>query len=115
MNAAAPAYRRAQTWLTLWVAGLGLLGLGVFVLGRGDAEGAAGALPGALVLAACVIGGTALKGGRGTVWGVLLGALIMTVLLNGMTLMAVSPEVKFIARGTVLALAVWMDVRFSRR
>lgn len=66
-------------------------------------------------IAACVIGGTALKGGRGTVWGVLLGALIMTVLLNGMTLMAVSPEVKFIARGTVLALAVWMDVRFTRR
>lgn len=66
-------------------------------------------------IAACVIGGVALKGGRGTVWGVLLGALIMTVLLNGMTLMAVSPEVKFIARGTVLAVAVWLDVRFSRR
>lgn len=65
-------------------------------------------------IAACVIGGVALKGGRGTVWGVLLGALIMTVLLNGMTLMAVSPEVKFIARGTVLAVAVWLDVRFSR-
>lgn len=65
-------------------------------------------------IAACVIGGVALKGGRGTVWGVLLGALIMTVLLNGMTLMAVSPEVKFIARGTVLAVAVWLDVRFTR-
>jgi D-xylose transport system permease protein len=65
-------------------------------------------------IAACVIGGVALKGGRGSVWGVLLGALIMTVLLNGMTLMAVSPEVKFIARGTVLALAVWMDVKFAR-
>ncbi len=65
-------------------------------------------------IAACVIGGVALKGGRGTVWGVLLGALIMTVLLNGMTLMAVSPEVKFIARGTVLAVAVWLDVRFAR-
>jgi hypothetical protein len=57
MNAAAPAYRRAQTWLTLWVAGLGLLGVGLVVLGRGDAEGATGALPGALVMAACVIGG----------------------------------------------------------
>jgi len=66
-------------------------------------------------IAACVIGGTALKGGRGTVWGVLFGALVMTTLLNGMTLLAVSPEVKFIARGTVLALAVWMDVRLSRR
>lgn len=65
-------------------------------------------------IAACVIGGTSLKGGRGSVVGVLLGAFIMTSLLNGMTLMAVSPELKFIARGAVLALAVWMDVKFSR-
>jgi D-xylose transport system permease protein len=64
-------------------------------------------------IAACVIGGTALKGGRGTVWGVIFGALIMTALLNGMTLLAVSPEIKFIARGGVLTLAVWMDVRLS--
>jgi D-xylose transport system permease protein len=66
-------------------------------------------------IAACVIGGTALKGGRGTVWGVLFGALIMTALLNGMTLLAVSPELKYIARGTVLALAVWMDVKLASR
>lgn len=65
-------------------------------------------------IAACVIGGTALKGGRGTVWGVIFGALIMTALLNGMTLLAVSPEAKFIARGLVLTLAVWMDVKLSR-
>lgn len=66
-------------------------------------------------IAACVIGGTSLKGGRGTVAGVLLGALIMAVLLNGMTLLAVSPEAKYIARGLVLALAVWADVRLARR
>ena len=65
-------------------------------------------------IAACVIGGTALKGGRGTVWGVIFGALIMTALLNGMTLLAVSPEAKFIARGLVLTLAVWMDVKLGR-
>jgi D-xylose transport system permease protein len=65
-------------------------------------------------IAACVIGGTALKGGRGDVVGVLFGALIMSTLLNGMTLLALSPEMKFIARGVVLALAVWMDVRLSR-
>ena len=65
-------------------------------------------------IAACVIGGTALKGGRGTVWGVIFGALIMTALLNGMTLLAVSPEAKFIARGAVLTLAVWMDVKLGR-
>ncbi|MEO6601610.1 MAG: ATPase [Polyangiaceae bacterium] len=66
-------------------------------------------------IAACVIGGTSLKGGRGTVVGVLFGALIMSFLLNGMTLLALSPEMKFIARGVVLALAVWMDVRLTRK
>ncbi|MEP6822980.1 MAG: ATPase, partial [Chthoniobacterales bacterium] len=65
-------------------------------------------------IAACVIGGVSLKGGRGTVMGVLFGALIMACLLNGMTLLAVSPEFKFIARGVVLSLAVWMDVRLAR-
>jgi len=65
-------------------------------------------------IAACVIGGTALRGGRGSVGGVIFGALIMAALLNGMTLLAVSPEAKFIARGVVLTLAVWADVR-SRR
>jgi D-xylose transport system permease protein len=65
-------------------------------------------------IAACVIGGTSLRGGRGTVAGVLFGSLIMASLLNGMTLMAVSPETKYIARGTVLAVAVWLDLRVAR-
>lgn len=64
-------------------------------------------------IAACVIGGTSLKGGRGTVGGVIIGALIMASLLNGMTLLAVSPELKLIARGGVLVLAVWLDVYFA--
>ena len=66
-------------------------------------------------IAACVIGGVSLKGGRGTVGGVLLGSLIMAALLNGMTLMAYSPEAKYVIRGTVLAAAVWADLRFARR
>ncbi|MCH2204564.1 MAG: hypothetical protein MK132_01650 [Lentisphaerales bacterium] len=61
-------------------------------------------------IAACVIGGTSLKGGRGSVGGVIIGALIMASLLNGMTLLTVSPELKLIARGGVLVLAVWLDV-----
>ena len=65
-------------------------------------------------VAACVIGGTSLKGGRGSVLGVLAGALIMACLINGLTLMAVSPEIKYIARGAVLIAAVWMDVKLSR-
>jgi D-xylose transport system permease protein len=65
-------------------------------------------------VAACVIGGTSLKGGRGSVVGVLFGALIMAALLNGMTLRAVSPEMKFIVRGIVLAVAVWIDIKLSK-
>lgn len=65
-------------------------------------------------IAACVIGGVSLKGGKGTVMGVLAGSLIMASLLNGMTLMSVDPATKFIARGVVLTLAVWMDVRMNK-
>lgn len=66
-------------------------------------------------VAACVIGGVSLRGGRGTVLGVLVGALIMATLLNGMTLMSVSPEYKLVVRGSVLLAAVWMDVRLGRQ
>lgn len=65
-------------------------------------------------VAACVIGGVSLRGGRGTVLGVLFGALIMALLINGMTLLEVEPARKFIARGAVLILAVWMDVRLNK-
>jgi D-xylose transport system permease protein len=64
-------------------------------------------------VAACVIGGTSLRGGRGSVLGVLFGALVMASLLNGMTLMALAPEIKLIARGVVLSLAVWLDVKLA--
>lgn len=66
-------------------------------------------------IAACCIGGVSLTGGTGKVTGVLVGALLMAVVLNGMTLLAVTPEFKQIARGIVLALAVWMDVSFARQ
>ncbi len=65
-------------------------------------------------IAACVIGGTSLKGGRGTVIGTLMGATLMSLLLNGMTLLAVAPEIKFVVRGTVLVVAVLMDVSTRR-
>ncbi len=65
-------------------------------------------------IAACVIGGTSLNGGRGSARGVIFGALIMATLLNGMTLLAVAPEIKYVTRGVVLALAVWLDARLSR-
>ena len=66
-------------------------------------------------VAACVIGGVSLKGGRGTVLGVFLGALIMATLAKGMSLMGTGPEMKYMIRGSVLVLAVWMDTRMNRR
>lgn len=65
-------------------------------------------------IAACVIGGTSLKGGRGSVAGALFGALIMASLLNGLTYFSVGPETKFIIRGLVLGFAVWLDARLGR-
>ena len=65
-------------------------------------------------VAACVIGGVSLKGGRGTVLGVFFGALIMATLAKGMSLMGTGPELKYMIRGAVLILAVWMDARLSR-
>jgi D-xylose transport system permease protein len=66
-------------------------------------------------VAACVIGGVSLKGGRGTVMGVFLGALIMATLAKGMSLMGTGPEMKYMIRGSVLVLAVWLDTRMNRR
>jgi len=101
------------------IGAFGLMGLIVALTGfmqtaySGAATSTVGELMELDAIAACVIGGTSLRGGRGTVGGVLFGALIMATLLNGMTLMAVSPEIKYVARGAVLALAVWLDLRLS--
>jgi D-xylose transport system permease protein len=103
------------------VAAFALMGLVVALTGfmqtaySGASTSTVGSLMELDAVAACVIGGTSLRGGRGTVLGVLFGSLIMASLLNGMTLMAVSPEIKFIARGLVLALAVWVDVKLGGR
>jgi D-xylose transport system permease protein len=61
-------------------------------------------------IAACVIGGTSLMGGRGTVFGACLGALIMASLDNGMSLRNVEPFVQLIVKGGVLVAAVGFDM-----
>lgn len=66
-------------------------------------------------ITAAVIGGTNLFGGRGTVVGSLLGALIMGVLQNGLNLMAVPAFYQQVAIGVILVLAVWLDRVRDRR
>ena len=67
-------------------------------------------------IAAAVIGGTSLFGGRGSTWSALLGALVIQSISNGMDLNAFSSSIKFMVTGAVLLLAVTIDaVARSRR
>jgi len=68
-----------------------------------------------LAIAGPVIAGTSLFGGRGTVWSALLGALVIGSISNGMDLLALSSDVKFMVTGAVLLLAVVVDSLTSRR
>ena len=67
------------------------------------------------VIAAAVIGGTSLMGGRGTVAGAVIGALLMESLANGMSLMNLPSSYQSIAVGLVLLFAVYVDVQGPRR
>ena len=61
------------------------------------------------VIAAIILGGTSLYGGRGSVWGTLLAVLILGTLNNGLTLLDVSSFWQDVTRGIVLMLAVSLD------
>lgn len=69
------------------------------------------------VIAACFIGGTSMRGGSGTVYGALIGALVMASLDNGMSMLDVDSYWQMIVKGLILTLAVWVDVmtRSGRR
>lgn len=66
-------------------------------------------------IAAVVIGGTSLSGGRGTVLGTLIGALIMAVLTNGLRVMSVAQEWQTVVTGAIIILAVYADMARKRR
>jgi D-xylose transport system permease protein len=65
-------------------------------------------------IAAAVIGGTSLFGGRGTVWAALLGALVIGSVSNGLDLVGQPADVKYMVEGAILLLAVTIDA-YSRR
>ena len=67
------------------------------------------------VIAAAVIGGTALAGGVGTIYGAILGALIMQSLQSGMGMVGVETAFQNIIVGSVLVLAVWLDILYRKR
>jgi len=66
-------------------------------------------------IAAVVIGGTSLSGGTGTVLGTIIGAFIMSVLINGLRIMSVAQEWQTVVTGVIIILAVYMDILRRRR
>jgi D-xylose transport system permease protein len=65
-------------------------------------------------IAATVIGGTSFAGGIGTIWGAMLGALLMQSLQSGMQLMGIDSPLQAIVVGVVLVLAVGIDTAYRR-
>lgn len=66
-------------------------------------------------IAAVVIGGTSLSGGKGTIIGTVIGALIMSVLTNGLRILSVPQEWQTVVVGFVIILAVYADILRRRK
>ncbi len=62
-------------------------------------------------IASCVIGGTSLLGGTGSISGAIIGAMVMASIDNGLSMMNVQAFWQMIVKGVVLLLAVWVDIR----
>jgi ribose transport system permease protein len=65
-------------------------------------------------IAAVLIGGTSLFGGSGTVGGTLIGALILTLVVNGMNLLQINAAWQPLVTGVIIVLAVWIDMLTPR-
>jgi ribose transport system permease protein len=67
------------------------------------------------VIAAVILGGTSLSGGRGTLLGTLLGVLILQVINNGIIILRWDQELQMVVPGIVIVLATWLDLVRRRR
>ena len=100
---------KVKIWVYAIAGALAALG-GIIVTARLDsAQPNAGISYELDAIAAVVIGGTSLSGGKGSVWGTVLGAIIIGVLNNGLVLLNVSPFWQQVVKGAVILLAVIID------
>lgn len=88
----------------------------IVLIGRGGIANGANAIQpyDTDAIAACIIGGASFSGGKGTMSGTMIGALIITVIRNGLQLLSVSTAVQNIVIGLVIILAVLIDVTRAR-
>jgi ribose/xylose/arabinose/galactoside ABC-type transport system permease subunit len=82
-------------------------------LGSGNADSADGLEFD--VIAAVVVGGTALSGGRGSVIGTLLGVLVITLIGNGLVLLGINPFFQQVVRGVIIVAAVLANILVTAR
>ncbi len=103
--------RRVTLWVYVIVGVLTAVA-GVLLAGRvnGVTPGSQGQLLELDVVTAVVIGGTSLSGGRGSIVGTMLGALVFGTLANGMNLLGVDSNWQLICKGLILMTAVLIDV-----
>jgi D-xylose transport system permease protein len=107
---------RTTMWVYVFIGVLTAIA-GIILAGRvnGVTPGNAGNLLELDVITAVVIGGTSLSGGRGSVVGSLLGALVFGTLSNGMNLLDVDSNWQLILKGMILMAAVMIDVLSKRK
>jgi len=82
-------------------------------LGSGNATAASGLEFD--VIAAVVVGGTALSGGRGSMLGTLLGVLVITLIGNGLVLLGINPFFQQVVRGLIIVIAVLANMQAIKR
>lgn len=106
----------ARTKIMIYVVAGLLAGLGGLVLSARISSGQPTLGVGAelAAIAAAVIGGTSFVGGIGTVWGTVVGALLIGTMTNGMVLLNVSPFMQQVVAGVVIVVAVIIDERKNR-
>jgi ribose transport system permease protein len=109
-----PVNSRLVLVFTMSGAMAGLASL-VFLARLNSAEGDIGESLTLPTIAAVLIGGTSLFGGIGTVFGTFFGAVILTLILNGMNLLAVSANWQPLVTGAIIIFSVWIDLATSAR
>jgi ribose transport system permease protein len=104
------------TMLAFVLSGLLCALAALLLMGRvGAAEPVSGQGYELTAIAAVVVGGTSLAGGRASIVGTILGALLLGSIRTGLTLLNVNPYVQFVVTGAIILVAVLIDRFFSRK
>ncbi len=107
----------AVRWIVFGISGLMAGVAGVLLVGQAQAAATTTAGPDLLldVISIAVIGGVSLTGGKGSVWSVLLGGLIIASVDSGLNLMNTDPAYVYVIKGSILLIAILIDIVGKRR